>query len=81
MVSDFILQYAKLVVNYPADVRVEQNEISDQYDEIIIKANKKDVGLLIGKDGKMINAIKTMVTGCKAKNSKSYKINIQPADG
>jgi hypothetical protein len=77
MVRDFILEYAKLIVNYPEDVVVEQTEVDSDHDEIIIYANQKDVGLLIGKDGKMINAIKTLVTGCKAKNSKSYKINIQ----
>lgn len=78
MVREFILEYAKLIVNYPNDVDVKQSQVTDDCDEIIITANKKDVGLLIGKDGKMINAIKTLVTGCKAKNSKSYKINIQP---
>jgi len=77
MVREFILEYAKLIVNYPDEVVVEQNEIDAHLDEIIITAHQKDVGLLIGKDGKMINAIKTFVTGCKAKNSKSYKISIQ----
>ncbi len=77
MVKNFILEYAKLIVNHPENVAVLQTEISDDLDEIIITAHKNDVGLLIGKDGKMINAIKTIVTGCKAKNSKSYKINIQ----
>jgi len=77
MVREFILEYAKLIVNHPDEVVVEQNEVDAQHDEIIITAHQKDVGLLIGKDGKMINAIKTLVTGCKAKNSKSYKINIQ----
>ena len=77
MVRGFILEYAKLIVNYPDSVEVTQVEIDNDHDEIVITAHQKDVGLLIGKDGQMINAIKTLITGCKAKNSKSYKINIQ----
>jgi predicted RNA-binding protein YlqC (UPF0109 family) len=79
MVTDFLLVYTKLLVNYPEDVLIECAEINAGFDEITIFANSEDVGKLIGKEGKMINAIKTVISGCKAKGGKSYRINIKTA--
>ena len=40
-------------------------------------ADKIDTGKLIGKDGKMINAIKTVIIGCKAKDNTSYRVTVK----
>ena len=77
MVEDFILSYASLVAKYPKKLRVETHDLNDEYGEITLFADKEDVGKLIGKEGRMINAIKTVISGCKAKGAKSYRINIR----
>ncbi len=77
MVEDFILSYASLIAKYPEKLRIETDEINDEYGEITLFADREDVGKLIGKEGRMINAIKTVITGCKAKGAKSYRINIR----
>ncbi len=76
MVTDFIAQYAKLIVTYPKDVKVISNNNGDVID-IVVYANQEDVGKLIGKQGKMIGTIKTVISGCKAKDGKSYRINVE----
>ena len=78
MFHDFILNYASLIVNHPESLRMETFEIDEGYDEITLYADPEDVGKLIGKEGRMINAIKIVISGCKAKGGKSYRINIQP---
>lgn len=78
MLKDFIAQYARLISSYPDDIRIEVKE-HDELSEIILYANQADVGKLIGKEGKMIGAIKTVVSGCKAKDGKGYRINVEPA--
>lgn len=78
MVTDFVATYAKLIANFPDDIRVEAHE-GDEVTEIVLYANQADVGKLIGKEGKMIGAIKTVISGCKAKDGKSYRINVEPA--
>ena len=78
MVKNFILTYASLVVKYPNELSVESKDINNEYGEITVFANPEDVGRLIGKEGRMINSIKTVITGCKAKGGKSYRINIRP---
>ncbi|MEA1891079.1 MAG: KH domain-containing protein [Campylobacterota bacterium] len=77
MISEFVAQFAKLIAAYPDDIRVQTKE-SDEVTEIVLFANQADVGKLIGKEGKMIGAIKTVISGCKAKDGVSYRINVEP---
>jgi len=77
MITNFVAEFAKLIAQYPEDIRVDLND-SDEVIELILHANQADVGKLIGKEGKMIGAIKTVISGCKAKDGKSYRINVEP---
>jgi len=77
MITDFVAQFAKLLASYPEDVKVEMVE-GDEVTEIVLYANQADIGKLIGKSGKMIGAIKTVISGCKAKDGVSYRINVEP---
>ena len=79
MVTDFLLIYAKLLVSNPEDISVEVSQIDENFDEITLFANSEDIGKLIGKEGRMINAIKTVISGCKAKGGKNYRVNVKPA--
>ncbi|MBR0071446.1 MAG: KH domain-containing protein [Campylobacter sp.] len=79
MVENFLKQYAMMIADYPNSVRTEKN-VSEEFTEIIIYADKADTGKLIGKDGKMINAIKTVILGYKAKDPTQYKITVKAAD-
>ncbi len=76
MIQDFVESYAKLIVTNPELVNVEVKKVDDTFSEVTIFAHRDDVGKLIGKNGNMINALKTMLNGCKAKDSVSYKIQV-----
>jgi len=76
MIADFVAQFARLIASYPDDIRVEMQE-SDEITEIVLYANQADIGKLIGKEGKMIGAIKSLISGCKAKDGVSYRINVE----
>ena len=77
MVKDFLLSYARLLVNNPEDISIEISQIDESMDEITIFANSEDIGKLIGKEGRMINSIKTVISGCKAKGGKNYRVNVK----
>jgi predicted RNA-binding protein YlqC (UPF0109 family) len=79
MVRNFLISYAKLLVNNPEDISVEIESVDENFDEITLFANSEDIGKLIGKDGRMINSIKTVISGCKAKGGKNYRVNVKPA--
>ncbi len=76
MIADFVAQFARLIASNPDDIRVEV-EKGDEITEIVLFANQADIGKLIGKEGKMIGAIKTVISGCKAKDGMSYRINVE----
>ncbi|AQW80881.1 KH domain-containing protein [Campylobacter pinnipediorum] len=78
MVENFLYEYAKLIADYPDKITVEKKNLDNDFCEIIVHADKVDTGKLIGKDGRMINAIKTVIIGCKAKDPTSYRITVKP---
>jgi len=65
-----------MIVNYPEEIEVSSKKLDDTFFEITIVANNNDIGKLIGKNGNMINSIKTILNGCKAKDGNSYKIQV-----
>ena len=79
MVENFIKEYAKLIADYPQSVST-QKRVGENFTEIIVYADKADTGKLIGKDGKMINAIKTVIIGSKAQDPINYKITVNAKD-
>lgn len=79
MVTEFISSYIKLLVASPKIVSVKVANSDDDCEEIVIVVASDDIGKVIGKDGKMINAIKTVISGCKAKGGKNYRISVQAA--
>lgn len=77
MVENFIESFAKIIANQPEDIRIERKDIDESFSEISLYARREDAGKLIGKEGKMISAIKTLVSGCKAKENRSYRIIVK----
>jgi len=80
MVKDFIESYTKLLATHPESVQVVLTASTQECDEIQIFVHPQDIGKVIGKDGKMINAIKTVISGCKAKGGKNYRVSVQASE-
>ncbi|WP_456403929.1 KH domain-containing protein [Hydrogenimonas sp.] len=77
MIETFVRDFARLIVSHPEAIVVERRSLGENFDEIVIYAHKEDAGKLIGKEGRMINALKTVIGGCKAKDGISYRVNVQ----
>jgi predicted RNA-binding protein YlqC (UPF0109 family) len=80
MIEEFIKSYAKLIVSNPDDITVSKTDLDNNFSEIVINAKKVDAGKLIGRDGKMITSIKTLINGCKAKEDRTYKVLVKVID-
>ncbi|WP_201351808.1 KH domain-containing protein [Hydrogenimonas urashimensis] len=80
MIENFVRDFAKLIASHPEDIVVERNRLGENFDEIVIYAHKEDAGKLIGKEGRMINALKTLISGCKAKDGISYRVNVRTTE-
>jgi predicted RNA-binding protein YlqC (UPF0109 family) len=76
MVKDFIKAYTSLIASNPDVIEVSQEKLDDNYYEIIVYCDQDDLGKLIGKSGNMINALKIIINGSKAKDGNFYKIQV-----
>lgn len=80
MIEDFLKEYAKLIADFPDKIKTERIRLDDNFCELVIYADKIDTGKLIGKNGKMINAIKTVISACKNKDSTAYRVTVKSLD-
>ncbi len=77
MADKFIYTFAKLIASKPDEIKVQRKDVDESFSEITVIADKSDTGKLIGKDGKMISALKSVISGCKAKEERAYRIVIK----
>ncbi len=76
MADKFIGSFARLIADKPEAIRVEREDVDESFSKIIVWADKADTGKLIGKNGKMISSLKIIISGCKAKEDRSYRVTI-----
>ena len=80
MVQDFIIEYVKLIAKHPEAISIESNVLDENLTELILYVDAEDIGKVIGKDGRMISSIKTIISGCKPKGGPSYKVSVKPSE-
>lgn len=80
MVTQFLEEYAKLIAEFPEKIKTQRIDKDENFAELIIYADKIDTGKLIGKNGKMINAIKTVIGACKSKDPTTYRVSVKSLD-
>ena len=59
-VKDLVLTIVKPLVENPDDVALEINE-GEEFMEYHLKVNESDIGRVIGRQGRIIQAIRTVV--------------------
>ncbi len=77
MVQDFIVEYVKLIAKYPEEISIESQKIDENLTELFLYVHPSDIGKVIGRDGRMISSIKTIISGCKPKGGPSYKVSVK----
>ncbi|MDD3397011.1 MAG: KH domain-containing protein [Clostridia bacterium] len=74
--EELVLFIVKHLVSCPEQVSVKTEAEDDLNSIIYIKANENDLGKIIGKGGKVVNSIRTIVKTIGNKTSKRYRIKI-----
>ena len=65
-----LLEYIiKPLVNHPDDVVITEEKLEDESWSYKVQANSEDMGRLIGKEGKIIKAIRNLVKVYAVKNN------------
>ena len=63
------------LVDKPEKVMVEENSPNENTIEIVVEVDKDDIGKVIGKKGKNINALRTLVIAIGAKGH--HRVTLQ----
>ncbi len=66
---------ARSLVDHPDDVRVEETETDDMV-MLRLSVNKEDVGKVIGKQGRIARALRTVVKASAVKDGKQASVEI-----
>lgn len=74
--KDLVQVIAKALVDHPEDVRVEEVE-KDQVIVYELSVHPDDVGKVIGKQGRIAKALRTVVTSAAVKLNKKVIVDIQ----
>ncbi len=77
--KEFVEYLVKRLVKYPDEVTVEVRSDGDEGEAIYVKVADSDVGKVIGRQGKIIMSVRTLVKAAAAKQGKKYSVEI--ADG
>lgn len=66
--KDLVLQVTKALVDHPEDVKVTRMERNNHM-LLEITVNDEDVGKIIGKQGRIIKSLRTVVKACAIRDN------------
>lgn len=75
MQKDLIEYIAKSLVDDPTSVSVEEKE-GGKETILALKVASTDIGKVIGKQGRIAHAIRTLLSACSGKSGKKYMLEI-----
>jgi len=73
--KDLVFQITRALVDHPDEVKVEKHERNSQ-SLIEITVHPDDVGKIIGKQGRIIKAIRTVVKSCAIRDNRKISVEI-----
>lgn len=74
--KDFLIYLVSLIVDHPGDLAIEERPFGETMMQYIIKSNPEDTGKIIGKEGKIIQAIRNVAKILAVKMGKQIRIEI-----
>ena len=77
--KEFVEYLVKRLVKYPDEVSVDVRPDGEDAETIYVKVAESDVGKVIGRQGKIIMSMRTLVKAAATKQGKKYSVEI--ADG
>ena len=77
--KEFVEYLVKRLVKYPDEVSVDVRPDGEDGETIYVKVAESDVGKVIGRQGKIIMSMRTLVKAAATKQGEKYSVEI--ADG
>lgn len=74
--EQFLSDLITPLVAFPEEVRVKIFSVENDVITLQVMVNESDLGRVIGKKGRVANAIRTIAFACAARNGKRLEISI-----
>lgn len=75
-INEFLKYIIDQIVDKPEEVVISEQQITDSMLQYTVSANKEDIGKIIGKEGKIIQAIRNIAKILAIKEGKQIRIEI-----
>ena len=72
---DLVVQITKALVDHPEEVQVTSSERNNNM-LLEITVHPEDVGKIIGKQGRIIKALRTVVKSCAIRDNRKVSVEI-----
>ncbi len=74
--KDFLKYLVALLVDHPDELAIEERAFGESVTQYIITSNPEDTGKIIGKEGKIIQALRNVCKILAVKEGKQIRIEI-----
>lgn len=74
--KDFLIYLVSLLVDHPEEITIEERPFGETMMQYIVKSNPEDTGKIIGREGKIIQAIRNVSRMLAVKEGKQVRIEI-----
>lgn len=75
--KDLLLYILRSIVDYPDQVVVEETTREDGYVVLTVSVNQGDMGKVIGREGKIIKAIRSLIRVVAIRENKKVSVELQ----
>lgn len=74
--KEFLKYLLSLIVDHSEEIKIEERPFGENMFQYFITANKDDLGKVIGKEGKIIRAIRNVAKVLAVKEGKQVRIEV-----
>lgn len=75
--KEFLQYLVSLIVDHKEEVKIAENPYGENVYQYLVTTNKEDTGKVIGKEGKIIQAIRNVAKILAIKEGKQVRIEIE----
>jgi predicted RNA-binding protein YlqC (UPF0109 family) len=79
--KELLIYILKSIVDFPDEVKVDEEVREDGFVVLTVHVNQGDMGKVIGRDGKIIKAIRSLVRVVAIRENKKVSVELQDQKG
>jgi len=79
--KDLLVYILRSIVDYPDEVVVEEQIKEDGFVVLLVSVNQGDMGKVIGREGKIIKAIRSLIRVVAIREDKKVSVELKDQSG